>query len=255
MRTLIILTALVIGILHLASASYDLCWIGDSDCPSDCSLYGNGTENFITVVWLGLGGTGNRTEFQANMGAAEDYMKQFSGVRSTDPLTGLHTTLNYFCCHTTEEKAIIIEVLQKLKWQSFGLTYRGAGCNKGANETWASLWSQADDGSQNLLWSLVHQIEAAVEAAGVRINHPRVQGFHSTLGQVTLDFPIDAVVQTLNERYPFNSQPIEVKWFGDRREVILCKLSRRGAALCDCASVCCVDIGKSYLFSLINTKT
>lgn len=44
---------------------------------------------------------------------------------------------------------------------------------------------------QHPLFTLIRGIEDAVRAAGVPINNPRMQPFHSTLGRVTHSFPVD----------------------------------------------------------------
>lgn len=267
--TTVLLLLLLLGGDRLVAASYDSCWRGDSDCPTDCTPYGNGTENFDTFIWLGIGGTGNRTQFAANMMAAEDYMKQFDGVRSLDGSLLLHTTLNYFCwyvrslslsfmvrvcgradcmaesgrrrtrtrtptravvvcwcdgSHTQEEKETIKRVMATMPWSEFSVGYASATCNVGANESYASVIVAADPPTQQTLFAFVRRIEAAVEAAGVKINHPRVQEFHSTLGQVTLDYPIDDVIAELNRRFPSFTpeQPIEVQFIlGPDSEFIL----------------------------------
>ena len=49
--------------------------------------------------------------------------KAGAGARFDAPLTGLHTSLFYFCCHTPKEEWGIKAALHNMSWSSFAVHY------------------------------------------------------------------------------------------------------------------------------------
>jgi len=119
-----------------------------------------------------------------------------------------------FCCYSLTEKMRIFEIIRGIQWKPFNLTFSKVQCNIAQSKV-VSLYALADEKGQETMRNLALTIENRIKHAGIPINHPRKQVFHSTLGQVWPDYPADQVVKKLNETYTvFNpTVPINVTWF------------------------------------------
>ena len=116
-----------------AMATTDLCEKIDGDCPDDCAAAGfNGDINFTALILI------SPTHFDVEWKAylAEKYIQNAGKVHSVDnPIFGLHTSLFYFCCHTTEEKSGIKNALHNMEWDSFQVSYDSFACNLDHNNS------------------------------------------------------------------------------------------------------------------------
>jgi len=156
-------------------------------------------------------------EFRNNMIDAIDIMKQYDGVITDDDLL-LHSTLQYYCCYSFDDYIRIAEILDDYKWKPFNLTFSTAVCNLGGDgiSSWNSIIVRLDDEGQTRMYNFVKGIENALISAGIPIHTPRSQQepFHSTLGVVTGDYPIDKVLQEINQKIPiFNKKPMKIDSF------------------------------------------
>ena len=171
--------------------STDVCETIDGDCPDDCSAAGfAGNENFNAK--LKISPAHPDIELKAN--SADKYITSQGNVtRLDDPLTGLHTTVYYFCCYTPQEKATIKRALREdMVWSSFVIDYDSFACNLDHDNVTVYLHALPSD--QNGLFDLAHTIEATVRAAGVAIP-TRETLFHMTLARVGYEYPTDDVVE------------------------------------------------------------
>jgi hypothetical protein len=212
-----------------------LCW----PCAPTATVgaaCGAASESFTTLIWLGLEGTGNVSEFRASMQAMQAYMEgaDKADIQNEDPWEIYHCSINYFCCYSAAQRATVKQILHTLPWEPFNLTFSHAMCNmvravclggggvlartrahvQGPGEDYLSIEVLADNASQAILWSLAGRIQEAVVAAGLPDSHPRVQPFHSTLAQVMPAYPVDAVMAHLNSTGVLNpTTPITVSWY------------------------------------------
>lgn len=164
------------------------------------------------------------------MSKAEAIMREYNvdnrSIISQDPWPIMHTSLQYFCCQSASDKKKIVEVLHSYKWEPFNLTYASTACNI-ASDGVISLYSVVDLPGQLLLWGLVGKLEELIEQAGVTLTVKRKELFHSTLGQVTAEYPTDQVVQLLNQelKQGYNPMfPVQVKWYFMGDQVFVAQL-------------------------------
>ena len=183
---------LLLSLFLLSSGSHDTCEEIDGDCPDDCAAAGFEGDLHFTAR-LNISPTHPSIERVAARAEAFITSQGAEQVQRLDaPLTGLHTSLFYFCCHTSDEKDGIKGALADMKWNAFNVSYDSFGCNLDHDNTTIYLHGMPAD--QSALFSFAGQIEATVEAAGYPINHPRESKFHMTLARVDWDYPVDAVV-------------------------------------------------------------
>jgi 2'-5' RNA ligase len=177
-------------ILLTVNGSTDTCETIDGDCPDDCIAAGfNGTLAFTALLHV----SPFHPSIEQMASKAETYIQSQGNVSSVDqPLTGLHTSLFYFCCHTQEEKDGIMSSLHAMEWNSFPVTYDSFACNLDHNNV--TVYLHGLPTNQTDLFNLAYLIEDTVEAAGYPINHPRKSLFHMTLARVGFDYPVDDVV-------------------------------------------------------------
>ena len=209
---------LVAGVLlWLGGASHDTCETMDGDCPDDCIAAGfAGTLGF--TARLNISPTHPAIERVA--AKAERYIASQGPVQRLDnPLTGLHTSLFYFCCHTHDEKDGIKEALAGMDWSSFPVHYDSFACNLDHDN--ATIYLHGLPSNQTALFSLAATMEATVEAAGLPVNHPRKSLFHMTLARVGWDdYPVDDVVHNFladPAAWDFGSLTLESFEVDDRR--------------------------------------
>merc|ERR1712217_380622 len=136
---------------------------------------------------------GSHVDIEKNAKAAQTYLASHGHVQSFDnPWSGLHTSLEYFCCYTASQKSLIKAALSNMTWYSFDVRYDTVGCNLDHNNQ--TIYLHGMPSNQSAFFSFAHGIEHAVRAAGVPINHPRKSLFHMTLARVGYDYPVDSAV-------------------------------------------------------------
>lgn len=175
---------------------FGLCWKGDSDCPV-CSDGHN--ESFTTHVWLA-----NSSKIVQSVDKSQHLMRQVDDkdVIEYRPLVFLHTTLNYFCCHTANEKRQIIEILHNQTWMPVNITYNATSCNLDHDNVTIYMLALLSNSSQDFLFNFVHHIENDMKTHAIPVNNPRKQPFHLTLALVNHSFPVDKVVKQLHHDIP-----------------------------------------------------
>jgi 2'-5' RNA ligase len=132
-------------------------------------------------------------------------------VISLERLFGLHTSLNYFCCHSQSEKETIVQVLRKFQWTPKILTYDVFGCNLDHDGVTIYLHAQPNSVGQRTLFTMIREIEQAIENAGVPLINKRHQSFHCTLARVNHNYPVDDIVKKINGTIDFGT--VTFNWF------------------------------------------
>ncbi|KAJ5068730.1 hypothetical protein M0811_02673 [Anaeramoeba ignava] len=207
----IIILLLIFGI----SSSFDTCWNGDSDCmtcPEDSK------ENWTSLMYLSY-----HISFTEEIHKAQEIIKNSaessSQIIRMESDIELHTSLNYFCCHNSEEKEIIKKVLREYYWEPIDLEYNRVGCNIDHDNKTIYLLALMSEESEKKMFDWIRGIEKAISDAGVHVNHPRLQEFHCTMARVTHDFPSDSVVLDIsNQISSFGS--IHFSWFYNDGEFV-----------------------------------
>jgi 2'-5' RNA ligase len=190
--------------------STENCFSGDSDCPPCPDPQRQ--LNFTSHLLLSL----TKPSFMLPAAEAELFIRERapsgSVIRMEDPFA-LHTSLNYFCCHSAAERDTIVGVLRHLSWDALPLNYSHFGCNTDHNNVTVYILMLPDASSQVLLMALIKRIETLVKAAGVAINNPRKQPFHCTLARVRRSlYPVDDVVRQLNSTN-LAAGSVDMWWF------------------------------------------
>jgi len=143
-------------------------------------------------------------------------MEKYPGIKSTDRGV-IHTSLQYLCCYGLGEYNKYIAVVNSFPWASVNVTYSRAVCNSdGGDEDHNSLIVLMDGPSQVRMQSLIKDFETALIAAGFHINRTRAlqEPFHTTLGVVGKNYPVDAVLTEINNAIPvWSDVPINLKNF------------------------------------------
>lgn len=102
----------------------ELCLQSDEDCP----VCPKGKEESFTSLWM----METHVKFIYNARKAEKLIKSIDSknVISTQSLLGLHISLNYFCCHSKQEKQKILKLLENYQWQNVGpFSFNKYHCN------------------------------------------------------------------------------------------------------------------------------
>jgi hypothetical protein len=188
MRALLLCFVVLVSVaLCGASSPYSVCYMGDEDCPP-CPA--NASININALIWLSPD-----IHFVEETSPLEDYIKSTDpkNLIQLDSLLALHTTLEYICCHTKEEIDTIHTVAAAYQWKHIDIAYESATCNVDHNNSTVYIAQRPNNASQAALLSLVRGLESAYRAAGIRVNHPRSQEFHSTLARVTHEYPTNKV--------------------------------------------------------------
>lgn len=89
-----------------------------------------------------------------------------SSILRMEDLDTLHSSLNYWCCHTKREQHLIVELVQQLEWDPIPLVLNRVGCNVDHDNRTVYLLSVYDRDSQARLWTFVQRIEQAMREAG-----------------------------------------------------------------------------------------
>ncbi|KAJ6249914.1 hypothetical protein M0813_16597 [Anaeramoeba flamelloides] len=178
---------------------YSQCWKGDSDCTG-CPT--NSSINFTSLFFLSeIFGFDNYQLKKINR--TIDYAnstKQLPEIIYFDPPFFFHSSFLYHCCHTEEEKKIMLKVYQKVEWESFYVNFTHTHCNVDHTGDVIYIASIPDQKSQNKLFELAALFQNAIEKAGIKINHPRVQEFHSTIARVKPTFTTNKCIDLLNSQ-------------------------------------------------------
>lgn len=143
--------------------SHATCFQGDSDCPP-CPP---GRDVSVTSL-LHLSHVDNdirKHVFQAQQVIWAAAPSESSIIRMED-LEKLHSSLNYWCCHTKDEQAAIVDIVKNLDWHPIPLALNQVSCNSDHDNRTVYLLSLYDDESQARLWAFIHRIEDAMRAAG-----------------------------------------------------------------------------------------
>ncbi|GMH98450.1 hypothetical protein TrVE_jg6061 [Triparma verrucosa] len=198
---------ILLSLLHSSLGSSDTCEKIDGDCPDSCSDAGYlGSENFNAIIPI----TPFHPSFIPPSHSAQKRINSNSPVQSTsNVLTGLHTTLYYFCCYTPSEKSSILNSLHSMSWSGFNVSYDTFGCNLDHDNETIYLHSMPID--QTLYFNLARRIEKVIEGTGAHVVE-RETLFHMTLARVGVDYPVDDVVEEFLED-DFEVGSLEVDWF------------------------------------------
>lgn len=116
--------------------------------------------------------------------------------RFDDPGTGLHTSLFYFCCHSSQEVGRMKDALRAMRWASFDVHYDDFSCNLDHDKK--TVYLHALPSNQTLLFRWARTVEGALARANVTCHHPRKSKFHMTLARVSPAYPVDFAVATLS---------------------------------------------------------
>eukprot|EP00761_Pharyngomonas_kirbyi_P013925 gb/GECH01013955.1/.p1 GENE.gb/GECH01013955.1/~~gb/GECH01013955.1/.p1 ORF type:complete len:432 (+),score=80.40 gb/GECH01013955.1/:1-1296(+) len=178
------------------SVPYSTCWRGDSNCPSCNST--SASENWISYMPMIA-----PSRFKWNLLKAKgQILRYFYDLKWWIPQVAMHISLNYFCCHTKEEKKKMISIMKNVEWEPIQVRMTDFGCNVNDDESTVYLHTLPDEPSQQKLNRLMKQFETAIESAGIDINFDRTQAFHTSVAWVSPSFPTDDVIQKINRKIP-----------------------------------------------------
>ena len=141
---------LIVFLVGIVTGSTDTCEKIDGDCPDDCIAAGyDGTANFNAKLNI----SPFHPDIERQAAAAEEYILSQGDVKRLDsPLTGLHTSIYYFCCYTQQEKATIKHALHDMDWAPFMVEYDSFSCNLDHNNETVYLHALPSD--QDALFNL-----------------------------------------------------------------------------------------------------
>lgn len=176
---------------------------GGADCAYECT---RGSSCMGSKYVLGGSADPAMLAFDAAMRAAGDILKRFGEVTATTG-SGLHMSMNYFCCYSKVDQATIKSVLSDYEWPQVNITFDTPVWRVDSDDSGVDHYSiivLADEPSQKVLGNLIEDVENKVREAGIDIHVPRAdqEPFHSTLGVVDgVSYPcqaaIDAVVAAI----------------------------------------------------------
>ncbi|GMH86457.1 hypothetical protein TL16_g10551 [Triparma laevis f. inornata] len=203
-----------------AKGSCDLCNLatsetfpsaGGADCPEKCdegkkcanAIYHVGKDDEMPNT---LGGQ----NFLANMKLAGEVVSSFDSSVEPEFGTKVHVSFEYWCCYTDDELSTIKKVLDDWEWEPQDVSYDRAEVridnpNSDGTVSHYSICIFLDEESNNKMLDYVGSIEAAIEAAGVKINSPRKkqEPYHSTLAVVDgRTYPVEEALKKINEMVP-----------------------------------------------------
>ncbi|CAF3745246.1 unnamed protein product [Rotaria sp. Silwood1] len=117
----------------------------------------------------------------------------------TQSLLALHCSLIYLDCYNDTKIKIIEDVMENYQWSSFQLNFTDMGCN--VDNYQAYLNTRASQSSSLVLENIVHDLEAAITARGIRIKQSKGGNFHMTLATVKYQYPSDCIVSQLKQKF------------------------------------------------------
>jgi len=204
---LVILFSICLGSYAQNCTNYTDCY----SCDDPIIDYSN---DFIAM--LSQGGNGY-DQFCNTSNAAIAIMNEYPGVITDDDWI-LHMTIDYMCCYSIITYGEIINIMAGISWEPLQLRFSKVICNYGGDDfsDLNSIIVLLDDESQAAAAAFIKTIENAINASGIPIHKPRSaeEPFHSTLGVVDSGYPIDKVIDQINQQFPvFNSEPIIISSF------------------------------------------
>ena len=212
------LPLLLLLLVQSASSTHSACEKLDGDCPK-CNHPWRSGQSPVATVHLSI----EKQLVQSTI-AADKFLKQLAPTeiqRFDNPLIGLHTSLFYFCCHSSDQIKTIKEAFQHMIWDSFLITYDSFSCNLDHNNK--TVYLHALPSNQTDLFAWANIVEKTLESYNVTINHPRKSLFHMTLARVNPSYPIDTAVRTLNKTNFGNHRLCNFTFMGDMYHANDCK--------------------------------
>jgi len=177
---------------------------GGADCYYECA---SGQSCYAYGYRVGEIESPQARAFDFAMRRAGEILQTFGDIDVTYG-DGLHISLNYFCCYSPSDMAVIKDVLAGVQWPLLNVTFDQPTWRIDSDAEEAAHYSiivMLDEPSQRTMLDFVGEIEALVRAAGVDIHVPRSdqEPFHSTLGVAKgLSYPSVAALQAVNAEFP-----------------------------------------------------
>ena len=171
----------------------NICEKIDGDCPPCAHPWISGRSPVVEVHLSG------DPTLVASAKATETYLQNLAPTkiqRFDNPSTGLHTSLFYFCCHSTTDIQTMKTAFTDMKWTSFAIHYNSFSCNNDHNNK--TVYLHALPSNQTNLFQWARTVEATLSQYNVTVHHPRQSKFHMTLARVDPSYPIDTAVRRLN---------------------------------------------------------
>jgi len=175
---------------------------GGADCACECRT---GTQSVGAAFFNVF-----PRSFNNRVRAAGELVTAF-GPDSTTYVEGEHGFMDshisfaYYCCHTQPQRDIIKRTLEGWKWRPRRVGFSHFTCAiDGPDREHVSLILMLDPPSNRAMYAEIEDVEAAIEAAGVRLNNRRreQEPFHTTLAVVNGSaYPVAAAVAALNVRF------------------------------------------------------
>jgi len=177
-----------------------LCYHGDSDCPDECPPGRN--VSMVSMLHLSF-----LDEMKQHVLAAQQMIRAAApspeSIIRFENVSTLHTSLNYWCCHTPAVQDAIVDIVKNLDWHAISLTINETSCNVDRDNHTVYMLSVYDSESQKRLFDLIRRIENSMRAAGIPVINPRHQAFHSTMARVVADeYPVDEVLRQIQLAVP-----------------------------------------------------
>eukprot|EP01112_Ceratiomyxa_fruticulosa_P015089 TRINITY_DN439_c0_g1_i1.p1 TRINITY_DN439_c0_g1~~TRINITY_DN439_c0_g1_i1.p1 ORF type:complete len:233 (-),score=23.51 TRINITY_DN439_c0_g1_i1:133-831(-) len=211
-----------IVLIFLFVVSFLVCNVRSQNCTSytNCPAHACNETQYNTDIIIFLELTMNKKGFQQFDNASKVALKIMGsepGVITNDDLI-FHTTLQYLCCYDIVQYNKVINVISKIQWKPFNITFGSAFCNFGGDGDASdnSIIIGLDAPSQVTVANFVDNVENAILNSGLPIIKRRanMEPFHSTLGVVSKGYPIDSILQKINQAIPvYNTEPIVVDSF------------------------------------------
>lgn len=179
---------------------------GGADCAYACSE-GKSCKGTKFVLGGLLTLDAPLLAFDGKMREAGLILEQYGDATVTTG-SGLHISVNYFCCYTDTEFDVIQGVLDNIQWESLKLDFDRPAWRIDSDSVDVDHYSiivLLDEESQAVMNRVVENVEAKVRAVGLDIHIPRSdqEPFHSTLGVVNgSTYPCVAAMNAVNEAIP-----------------------------------------------------
>jgi hypothetical protein len=116
--------SIVDGLRSAISNNTKSCYQQDEDCP----VCPSGRNESFTSLWI----MSNHVKFMYHTRQAEQLIKKVDSknIIRLESLLGLHVSLNYFCCHSKQEKDQILSLLKGYQWSNIGpFSFQKYHCN------------------------------------------------------------------------------------------------------------------------------
>lgn len=199
---------------------FSSCWDGDSGCTRCIP----GRNQSFTLTFLHYDNYQENLYFLNKTKEAQDLMTKTDSrnILSFDLGPVIHTTFICtffnltnldFCCHSSEERTKIIQILKELKWRPMRLTYDKTWCNIDQKGTIIYIHSQPTQESQRILHEFYTNVAQELKKNDIIIQR-RIQSFHSTQARVNRNFPTDQVTKILNQTVIYGQVYIDKMYLG-----------------------------------------